>query len=140
MSEHGRRGRVVAFDPGSTRIGVAVCDAARTMAFPRDPVPAGDGSVARCAALVADEGASTVVVGLPLSLDGSAGPAALGATALAEALRAELPGVDVVVHDERLTTVTATQRLRDAGGTSRGSRQRLDGAAAVVLLESWLAT
>jgi putative Holliday junction resolvase len=131
---------VVAFDPGTARVGVAVCDAGRTMAFPREPVPAGPDTVARCAAIVDDTQASLVVVGLPLHLNGAEGDAATAARALADGLRGALHGVEVVLHDERLTTRTASERLRDAGSTARSSKTRIDGAAAVVLLESWLAT
>jgi putative Holliday junction resolvase len=110
------------------------------MAFPRDAVPSGPDVVARCAALVGDERATTVVVGLPLHLDGTEGPAAASARALADGLRSLLDGVEVVLYDERLTTVSAGRRLRDAGATAKSSRTRIDGAAAVILLESWLAT
>ena len=49
-------------------------------------------------------------------------------------------GVDVVLHDERFTTVSATDRLRDAGVNARRGRSRVDGAAATVLLESWMSS
>lgn len=140
MTQGARPGKVVAFDPGTSRIGVAVCDADRTMAFPRDSVPSGVDAVARCAAIVREESASVVVVGLPLHLDGTEGTSAAGARDLATALTGALDDVDVVLHDERMTTVTASNRLRDAGVDERAARRRLDGAAAVVLLESWLAT
>jgi putative Holliday junction resolvase len=133
-------GRVVALDPGAARIGVAVSDAGRRLAFPRAAVAAGAGEVERCAAVVRDEDAVLVVVGHPLRLDGGPGEAAVRAEALASALRGALRDVPVVLHDERLTTVTATSRLRDAGVTARDAKDRVDGAAAVVLLESWLAT
>jgi putative holliday junction resolvase len=135
-------GRVVAIDPGDARVGVAVSDSARTLAFPRPPVAAGDGEVTRLAAVVREEAGAVVVVGHPLRLDGTEGRAAVRAAALAQALTEALDadGVQVVLHDERLTTVTATARLRDAGVTSRDARQRVDGAAAVVLLEHWLGT
>jgi putative Holliday junction resolvase len=135
-------GRVVALDPGSARIGVAVSDSDRRLAFPRAPLEAGPGEEERCAALVRDESARLVVVGHPLRLDGSVGPAAAHADALAVALRAalEVDDVEVVLHDERLTTVTATSRLREAGHGARTARGRVDGAAAVVLLESWLSS
>jgi putative holliday junction resolvase len=135
-------GRVVALDPGSARIGVAVSDSGRHLAFPRAPIVAGPGEAVRCAALVREESARLVVVGHPLRLDGSEGPAAAHADALAVAIRAalEVDGVEVVLHDERLTTVTAASRLREAGHGARASRGRVDGAAAVVLLESWLSS
>lgn len=141
MTDAGRgAGRVVALDPGTARIGVAVSDTARHLAFPRPPLDAGAGEVARCASLAIEEGATLVVVGHPLRLDGTEGPAAAHADALATALREALgpEGVEVVLHDERLTTVTATSRLRSAGVGAREARGRVDGAAAVVLLESWM--
>ena len=145
MTASPRTGRVVALDPGAARIGVAVSDGARTLAFPRPPIPAGAGEAARCAVAVLDEGATVVVVGHPINLDGSEGEAARRAEALAEALRDELneladAAVEVVLHDERLTTVTATAKLQEAGLDARAARERVDGAAAVVLLESWLQT
>lgn len=135
-------GRVVALDPGTARIGVAVSDSDRRLAFPRPPLEAGPGEAERCAALAREESASLVVVGHPLRLDGSEGTAAAHADQLAVALRAALEpdDVTVVLHDERLTTVTATSRLLEAGHGARSARGRVDGAAAVVLLESWLSS
>lgn len=111
------------------------------MAFPREPIAAGEGEIARCAAAAIEEGATVVVVGHPLALDGSVGAAATRSARLADELARALEGhgVAVVLHDERLTTVTAATRLRDAGVDARRGRERVDGAAAVVLLESWLA-
>jgi putative holliday junction resolvase len=91
----------------------------------------------RIAALVDEAGAGVVVVGLPLSLDGSVGPAAAGVLAEVEELRAAL-GVEVVTWDERLTTVEAERSLR-AMGVRKGKRRRVvDQVAATVILQSWL--
>lgn len=136
----GRPGRVVALDPGSVRIGVAVCDSERRLAVPRPPIEAGPEEVGRCRAVAIEESARVVVVGHPVHLDGTDGTAARRAASLASALRDALEphGVAVELHDERLTTVTATARLREAGRDARTSKSHVDGAAAVVLLESWL--
>lgn len=99
---------------------------------------------ARVAEIVSEVEAGVVVVGLPLSMDGSEGPAAKAALAEAEALR-ELLDVPVELQDERLTSVTANRTLTEAGVTGR-RRQRarkagaVDQAAAAVLLQSWLET
>jgi putative Holliday junction resolvase len=134
-------GRVLALDPGSKRVGVAVSDSARSMAFPRPALRAGDALVAEVVSLVEDEAASLVVVGLPRSLSGAEGPAAVLARALVEQLRGPLGhrGIDVELHDERLTTVEASRALTAAGHTSRTLKGSVDSAAATVLLESWLA-
>jgi putative Holliday junction resolvase len=89
------------------------------------------------AALVAEEEAEAVVVGLPLNMDGSSGPAARAAVAEAEAL-ATVVGVPVVCFDERRTTVTAQQALRAAGTRARDQRDVVDKVAAAVMLQQWL--
>ncbi|MGI8662757.1 MAG: Holliday junction resolvase RuvX [Acidimicrobiales bacterium] len=132
--------RALALDLGSKRIGVAISDSAGTLATPVDTVHRGRDRKAahlRIAELVAEWSAEIVVVGLPLSLDGSLGPAARAALDEADELRAAL-GVPVVSHDERLTTVTATDRLRELG--LRGPRRTavIDQTAAAVLLQAWL--
>lgn len=145
MAEPGpAAGRALAVDLGSARIGIAVSDRAGTMAFPRPPLLRSgdrDADLAALAALVAEEGATTVVVGLPRSLDGRLGPAARAALDEVEALRAVLAasGVAVATADERFTTVTAAGRLAQAGKRGRAARRAVDGAAAAVLLEAWLA-
>jgi putative Holliday junction resolvase len=138
-----RRGRVVGIDLGTRRIGIAVSDSARTMALPRTTLNrTGDVDADRSALvrLIVEEGATTVVVGLPLSLDGSRGRAALDAVAEAEALGSllEAHAVDVELFDERLTTVTAHQVLAVDGTGERARRKVVDQAAAAVMLGAWL--
>ena len=99
---------------------------------------------AKVAEIVSEVGAGMVVVGLPLSMDGSDGPAARAARKEAEALR-EVLAVPVELQDERLTSVTATRSLTEAGVTGRRRRKAreagaVDQAAAAVLLQSWLDT
>lgn len=137
--------RALALDLGSRRIGVAVSDGRRAMAFPRAVLErgaerAGDHRAIR--EIVVEEGVSTVVVGLPLSLDGHRGPAARAAAEEASELATALAdlGVQVVTHDERLTTVSASVALSGAGKDARRQRGSIDSAAATILLEAWLAT
>src|SRR5438094_8231740 len=101
-------GRVLGLDLGDVRIGVAISDDARRLAVPMGTVQVGrpPGELKAIAALVADHGATLVVLGLPLYLDGSQGSRAIHAEAFAETLRGLLP-VPVVMQDERLTTVEA---------------------------------
>jgi putative Holliday junction resolvase len=133
-------GRVLALDLGSKRIGVAISDRSGTIATPLTVVTR-SGRLAedhrRIAALVAEEEAERVVVGLPLSLDGSQGSAARAATAEAEAL-ATVVAVPVETFDERLTTVTADRSLRESGMPGQARRRVVDKVAAAVLLQAWL--
>lgn len=92
---------------------------------------------ARIAALVAETEAEVVVVGLPLSLDGTVGPAAEGVQTEADELRRLLP-VSVETWDERLSTVEAERRLRSANIRGKQRRRVIDQVAATVILQSWL--
>lgn len=133
--------RVLALDLGSVRIGVAVSDPTGTLASPYEVLQrSGDRTRdhRRVVELVEECGAERVVVGLPLSLDGSTGPAARTVLEEVEQLRVALAPVPVETFDERFTTVTAHQRLAAQGKRSRKRRGEVDRAAAAVLLEAWL--
>jgi putative Holliday junction resolvase len=132
--------RALGLDLGERRIGVALCDSAGTLATPYEVVQrSGDRrhDHRRIAELVDEAGAEVVVVGLPLSLDGSVGPAAAGVEAEVAELREHL-GVPVEVWDERLSTVEAGRRLQTAGVPGRKRRHVIDQVAATVILQSWL--
>jgi putative Holliday junction resolvase len=77
------------------------------------------------------------VVGLPLSLDGTRGPAARSAETEARQL-ASVVGVPVEMYDERFTTVTAERGLREVGLDARQRRKVVDKVAAAVMLQAWL--
>ena len=131
---------MVGLDLGAKRIGVAVCDAGRVLASP-DRVLQRTGDETRdhqaIAAIVAEWDATSVVVGLPLSLDGSVGPAAQAALDEAERLAVVVP-VPVETYDERLTTVSAERILAEQSVRGRARRQAVDKVAAAVILQSWL--
>lgn len=78
-----------------------------------------------------------VVFGLPLSLDGSHGPAATRALDEIDKLR-DVLSVPIETYDERLTTVSAERLLREADVDGRKRRQVIDMVAAAVILQSWL--
>lgn len=130
--------RAVGIDLGETRIGVAV--SAGSLATPYEVVQrTGDRQQDRraLAALVAEAEADIVVVGLPLSLDGSLGPAARAALVEVDALRDTLD-VPVETYDERLTTVTADRQLKEQGLDAKARRRIVDKVAASILLQAWL--
>ena len=130
-------GRVLALDHGSVRIGVAVSDAAGIAAHPRGYIDADGRALERVGALVAELDVDRIVVGLPVSLDGSEGPSAIAARAFAAEV-AESTGLPTELADERFTTAIAERALIETG-TRRDRRRRVrDGAAAAVLLQGWL--
>lgn len=135
-----RTGVRLALDWGDARIGVAKCDASGTLAFPLTTVKAGDTELRDLTAIVVEEEPLEVIVGLPRSLSGGEGPAAIKVRARAEALVQALAGVlpaqvPVRLIDERLTTVTASRRLSESGKKVKQQRSIIDAAAAVTILE-----
>jgi putative holliday junction resolvase len=109
--------RALGLDLGERRIGVALSDSAGAVATPYELLERSQNRTEdhrRVAALVTETSAEVVVVGLPLSLDGSRGPAARAVEAEVAELRERL-AVPVELWDERLSTVEAAKRLRSAG-------------------------
>jgi putative pre-16S rRNA nuclease len=137
MSQRFRRGVRLAIDWGDARIGVAACDSDGVLAYPLTTVRAGQGEIAELAALMAEYEPIEVLVGLPRSLSGAEGPAAAKARVRATRLAAGI-GVPVRLVDERLTTVTASQRLHETGKRAKEQRSLIDAAAAVAILEQAL--
>lgn len=133
-----RRGVRLAIDWGDARIGVAACDRDGVLAYPLTSVPAGATELAQLAELVAEHEPIEVLVGLPRSLSGGEGPAAAKARERAARLAVGL-GVPVRLVDERLTTVTASRRLRASGKRAKQQRPLIDAAAASAILEQALA-
>lgn len=132
--------RVVGVDLGTKRIGVAVSDPGGILASPYEVIARSKDATAhrrRIAAIVAEEEAGLVVVGLPLSMDGSVGRAATDALAETDALR-DVLGVPVETFDERLTTVTADRSMIERNMRADARRKVVDKIAAAVMLQAWL--
>lgn len=129
---------ILGVDPGGRRFGVAVADEETLFARPLEVVDAATTDpVTRIADLVSENAATLVVVGRPVALSGAAERAVTDTAPFVEALRAAVP-VEVVEHDERLTTVIAERSLR-AGGASSAVRKKLrDAVAASVMLQGYL--
>jgi putative Holliday junction resolvase len=131
--------RFLGLDVGEIRIGVALSDETATLASglptlrrvgPRKDVKA----IAR---IVREREVGEVVVGMPWCLDGTAGPQAQKVTAFVEALRRAL-SVPVETWDERLTSVAADELLAEAGVRRKDRKEKIDRAAAVLILQGYL--
>ena len=134
-----RHGVRLGIDPGDARIGVARSDPSGMLATPVETVRRGRGDLRRLRQLVGAEGAVEVVIGLPRSLKGGEGPAAIKAREFARRLAERVAPVPVRLVDERLTTVSAEAMLRDQ---RKGARRRavVDQVAAAVILQQALDT
>lgn len=129
-------GRVMAFDPGSKRIGVAVSDALRIIATPLMVIDAHE-PWEKITELFDEYQPAVVVVGLPVSLTGGEGPAALRAREFGEELARRF---DRSIHwvDERYTTRTAEAALIEGGVRRRQRKDAVDKVAAAVILRHYL--
>jgi len=135
-----RPGVRLGIDPGDARIGVARSDPSGFLATPVETVRRGKGDLARIARILEEEGAVEVVVGLPRSLSGGEGPAAVKVREFAGRLARRIAPVPVRLCDERLTTVSAEAMLRDRGRKGVQRRAVVDQAAAVLILQHALDT
>ena len=135
--------RILALDPGERYVGIAISDPTGTLARPLHTLvrASRDEDFSAIAALVAEHDVGLVVVGRPLSLDGTEGPQARRVARYADALAAHLP-VPVVSWDERYTTAVADEILRQSRGKKNRRRARekgrIDAIAAAVILQSYL--
>lgn len=131
--------RILAVDLGRRRIGLAVTDPLRVTAQGLPSLERRGDPVSDVAGACQRWEVGLVVVGLPLNMDGSRGPAAQAAEAFASEL-GERSGLPVVLQDERLTSVTANRVLIE-GGVRRDKRRKgglVDRAAATIILQTYL--
>ena len=131
--------RILALDPGTKRIGVAVSDELKLIAQPVEFIPAVPFAdfMKRLGELLRDREVELILVGMPRNMDGTYGPAALKVQEFVAALRAALT-LPIKTWDERLTSVQAN-RLLVQGKVRRDQRkQKVDKMAAAILLQSYL--
>jgi putative Holliday junction resolvase len=136
--------RTLAIDLGSRRVGLALSDEGGRFATPWEvlTVNAPEQAFPPVLALLKKEGVERIVLGLPLNMDDSVGPAARGVMAWGRQL-AERSGMAVVFVDERLSSFEAEQQLvdRKRGGehlTRKRKKEQLDALAAASFLQAFL--
>ena len=126
-------------DLGKARTGIAVSDSSESFAFPKQVITeySEEKLVAKIASAAKEYGAELIVAGLPKNMDGSEGFRAEECRATAEKIAAA-SGIEVVLWDERCTTVSAhtVLNMNDTRGKKR--KQTVDAVAAVMILEDYL--
>ena len=126
-------------DFGQARIGIAATDACGILAHPVESIHLDRTEpLERIAQLVAERGIRTLVLGLPLRLDGTEGTACEKVRAFGEKLQARLPELPLVYVDDFLTTTVAQEKLPAAGKKAKDFRPIIDQAAAVESLNNWM--
>ncbi len=131
--------RILGVDFGRARIGVAISDELGLLAHPLETIPGAkiDAAAKRVAEIARERDVERVVLGMPRHMNGELGAAAGEVAVFAEKLR-RLLGCEVVLWDERLTTMAANRALRDAGQKTRRTRGFVDQVAAQMILQGYL--
>ena len=130
-----QRGRRIAFDYGDVRIGVAVSDPDSILASPLTTLKSDSKSLQKDILAIFEEIEPVqIFVGKPALLSGNLGSASEKAEEFAKKLAA-LIDVEILMVDERMSTVSAARNLREAGKNAKDSKSSIDMAAAVAILE-----
>ena len=133
--------RILGIDHGEARIGLAISDELGMLAHPLETVSGRDTKAAidRIVEIVGEKSVTSIVLGLPLRMDGSAGTAVEKVRQFGKTLANQLPErVTLLEMDERLTTVSAWEKLHEAGRNEKNSRHLIDQAAAIEILQDYL--
>ncbi len=135
-----KEGRILSVDFGDTRTGLAVSDELRFLASGIGYIS--PGGIDKTATAVAEEakrlGVSAIVVGHPLNMNGTEGPRAARAAEFAELLRGKLDGVEVVLFDERMTTMAAARYLNETNLRGKKRKGVIDTLSAQIILQNFL--
>ncbi len=139
ISELPRQGRLLALDPGTKRVGVAICDETQMVSRPLERVERSSWKklLEKVKAIVSEFDAVGLVIGLPLEFDGSESPMSAEAREMARKFSLSLQ-IPVAMEDERMTSYAAKSRLWERGLSIKESRSLVDSEAAAIILSDVL--
>ncbi len=131
--------RILGIDYGDARIGLAVSDESETLASPLGTYKSQSmrKDVDHIAALIKEKNIASVVIGLPINMDGSMGERVNKTRSFGTVLQ-KVSGVEVVYKDERLTTVSAERTLIECNVRREKRKQVIDTLSAQIILQSYL--
>ena len=131
--------RILAIDPGTKRIGIAISDELKVIAQPLEYILAEPFAafLTRLGSLLREKEVSLILVGMPRNMDGSYGPAALKVQSFIAALK-EAVDVPIKTWDERLTSAQANRFLIQGNVRREKRKEKVDKMAAAILLQSYL--
>ena len=132
--------KIMAIDYGDAHTGIAISDYTETLAGYSDTLHSRrqEEVLSGIQRLIAEHGVQLLVLGYPRNMDGTEGPRAEKCAAFGALLR-QATGLEVILWDERRTTVTAAAQLTDAGTFGKKRKGKLDAVSASVILDSFLA-
>ena len=128
--------RYLAIDYGNKRTGLAICDEGETIASPLQALATGTNLIDKIIEVITEQNVGAIVIGLPLNMDDSEGPAAKCIRRFGDKLKKHVD-IPIHFHDERLSSFDAEQKL--AGQMTRKKKKaRIDAIAAATILQSFL--
>lgn len=134
------KGKYLAIDFGQRRVGLAISDYDKEIAFPRDNIAYDqmDQLIQRLADFCEKEEVSKVIIGLPISMDGTVNESFIKTQQFGEKFKKAIHPIPVEYFDERLTTKQSIQRLHQQGIKAKDQKGQRDMISAQVILESYI--
>ena len=131
--------RILGLDYGTVRVGVAISDPTGFMASPKGNVPAEPKKefLAEIQRICLEFGVEKIVIGLPLHMSGEEGESAIAARAMGAAIQEKLE-LPICFIDERMSTMSANKALNEANVKGRKKKDKVDSAAAAIILQNYL--
>lgn len=131
------KGKILGLDWGHKRIGVAISDSDRIMAFSRTSIRNNDKAIIEIGKICSDENVKLIVLGYPLNMDGEKTKSTMAVEAFTAELKSKLE-IDVVFHDERLTSSESEGIITSIGIKKEDRKKETDIIAASLILKNYL--
>ena len=134
------KGKYLAIDFGDRRVGIAISDFDKQIAFPRDFLINSntDELIAKLKAFCDEEQIIKIIIGLPIEMDGTLGERFMKTQQFGDALKKAVNGIPVEYFDERLTTKQSIQKLQMQGIRAKNQKGQRDMVSAQIILEAYL--
>jgi putative Holliday junction resolvase len=134
------KGKYLAIDYGDKRVGIAVSDENKEIAFPRDFLEYSSQKelLAALKGICEAENVTRIILGLPIMMDGSFGDRAKKTQVFHEKLKTTLPDIPIKLFDERLSTEFAVKSLRGQGIKAKDQKGKRDAMSAQIILQNYL--
>lgn len=132
------KGKYLAIDYGDRRVGLAISDFDKQIAFPRDFLENDKSLNSQIKDLCKEDQVTKVIIGLPIEMDGSMGERVVKTYEFGDSLKKALDPIAVDYFDERLTTKRATALLHEQGIKEKEQKGQKDMISAQVILEAYL--
>ena len=132
------KGKYLAIDFGDRRIGLAISDFDKQIAFPRDFLENNRGFIKQIQKFCEEEQIIKIIVGLPIEMDGTMGEQVIKTYKFGDKLKKAIDPIPVDYFDERLTTKQSVKKLQEQGIKAKEQKGQLDMVSAQIILEAYM--